>query len=73
MLVKNCGGKSVFLQHTTQIINLGSVHGYSGRTRRVNLPYMLVGRPTLRCLQECNHLILLAFCSFKDRKKMSNC
>ena len=47
------GVESVFLQHTTQIINLGSVHGYSGRTRGVNSPYMLVGRPTLRCLQEC--------------------
>ena len=36
------GQESVFLQHTTQIINLGSVHGYSGRTRWVNSPYMLV-------------------------------
>ena len=26
------GERSVFLQHTTQIINLGSVHGYSGIT-----------------------------------------
>ena len=25
------GGTSVFVQHTLQIINLGSVHGYSGR------------------------------------------
>ena len=74
MLVnKLWGEKFVFLQHTTPIINLGSVHGYSGRTRRVNSLYMLVGRPTLRCLQECKHLILSAFCSFKDRKKLSNC
>ena len=49
------GGKSVFLKQTTQIINLGSSHGYSGRFRRVNLPYMLVGCPALRCLQECKH------------------
>ena len=52
------GGISVFLQHTTQIINLGSVHGYSGRTRQLNSPYMPVGRPTLRCLKECKHVLL---------------
>ena len=70
MLVNKLGGGgSVFLQHTTPIINFGSVHGYSGRTRRVKSPYMFVGRPTLRCLQKCKHLILSASCSFKDRKK----
>ena len=66
-------GGSVSLQHTTQIINLGFVHGYSGKIRRVNSPYMLVGGSTLRCLQEYKHLILSAFFSFKDRKKLSNC
>ena len=68
MLVNKLWRKSAFLQHTAQIINLGSVHGYIGRIRRVNSRYMLVGRLTLRSLKECKHLILAAFCSFKDRK-----
>ena len=59
------GGKSVFLQHTTPIINFGSVHGYSGRTRRVKSPYMLVGRPTLRCLQNAT----LGILQFQRQKK----
>ena len=33
------GEKSVFLHHTTLIINLWSVHGYSGRTCRGKSPY----------------------------------
>ena len=53
------GEISVFLQHTTQIINLGSVHGYSGRTRRVKSSYMLVGRPEL--MQTLNTLGILQF------------
>ena len=69
-LFKTKGGKSVILKQTTQIINLGSLHGYSGRSRRVNSPYMLVGRPALKCLQKCKHLILLAFCSFRGRKNV---
>ena len=51
----------------------GSVHRYSGRTRRVNSPYMLVERPTLRCLQECKTLNTLGILQFQRQKKLSNC
>ena len=70
------GEKSVFLQHTTLIINLWSVHGYSGRTRRVKSLYNGVHASWASDIEMSSGvqtLNTLSILQFQRQKKMLNC